>query len=215
MAHLPSNLHFLGGGKVDSMNKFGGRKLVRSFGIKEILPCLTTPGYIRFRARADREIGEVIPIIFLKFPPGKVSYNDVKNTLTLKIFDRMITLHPSGEVAVTNTRDVKEAKEILEEIKKIINNAYEDYLKHGKPSNKEMEAARTISWMKVYNYLPRINCGKCGFQVCSAFAVSVLQGEARLSQCKPLRDEKYLENLKILKEEIGPILLRTLGWEEV
>ncbi|RLG92762.1 hypothetical protein DRO37_09055, partial [Candidatus Bathyarchaeota archaeon] len=45
--------------------------LVRSFEIKEVLPCLTTPGYVRITAHADREIGEVIPIIFLSYPPGK------------------------------------------------------------------------------------------------------------------------------------------------
>ena len=38
--------------------------LVKKVEIKEILPCFTTPGYIRFTAQADRKIAEVIPIIF-------------------------------------------------------------------------------------------------------------------------------------------------------
>ncbi len=190
-----------------------GKSLVSSFEIKEVLPCITTPGYIRFRAQADSKIGEVIPIIFLKYPPGKASYDESKNSLTLHIFNRLITLHPSGEVAVTNTKDREEANEMLEKIKKIINEAYEDYLKYGKPRKEEIEAARTISWMKIYNLLPKINCGKCGFEVCSAFAVSVLQGNAKLSQCEPLKDPKYTKNLEELKKELGPFLLRTLGWE--
>ena len=190
------------------------QELVKRFEIKEVLPCITTPGYIRFTAQADREIGEVIPIVFLKFPLGKVSYNESENTLTLNAFNRMITLHPSGKVAVTNTKDIKEAQEILGEIKKIINLAYKDYLRLGKPSKREIQAAREISWIKIYNYLPKINCGKCGFQVCSAFAVSVLQGDARLSQCEPLSDPKYHRNLEALKKELGPFLLRMLGWKE-
>ncbi|RLG45985.1 MAG: hypothetical protein DRN90_07240 [Thermoproteota archaeon] len=190
------------------------QELVKRFEIKEVLPCITTPVYIRFTAQADREIGEVIPIVFLKFPPGKVSYNESENTLTLNAFNRMITLHPSGKVAVTNTKDIKVAQEILGEIKKIINLAYKDYLRFGKPSKREIQAAREISWMKIYNYLPKINCGKCGFQVCSAFAVSVLQGDARLSQCEPLSDPKYHKNLEALKKELGPFLLRMLGWKQ-
>jgi len=189
--------------------------LVNSFEVKEILPCFTTPGYIRFVAQADHELGEVIPIIFLRYPPGKTTYTGKENTLTLRLFNRMITLFPSGKIGVTNTKDVNEAHEVLQKIKEIINEAYSEYIKFGKPNPGDIEAARKISWIDLYNCLPQTNCGECGYQTCSALALSVLQGEAKLSQCTPMREPKYLMNLEKLRKTLGPFLLRALCWKEV
>jgi len=188
--------------------------LVNKFEINQVLPCLVTPGYIRFFAQADHEIGEVIPIIFLKFPPGRTTYLEDENTLQLRLFNRMITFYPSGKIAVTNTKDREEAEEILERIKLIINEAYKDYLKHEKPNNKEIVAAKKISWTDVYAYLPKTNCGKCGYPVCSAFAVSLLQGEIKLSDCAPLKEAANISNLKKFEQQFGKYMLYALGWNE-
>jgi ArsR family metal-binding transcriptional regulator len=188
--------------------------LVKAFKIEQVLPCFTTPGYIRFIAQADHEISQVIPIIFLKFPPGKTTYIEEENTLTLRAFNRMITFHPSGKITVTNTRDEEEAKEILEKIKEIINEAYNDYLKHGKPNKNDIKTAEKISWTDIYTYLPKTNCGKCGYQICSAFATSVIQGEATLSKCTPLKETNNTNNLNMLKQKFGTYLLQALGWTE-
>ena len=184
--------------------------LVRSFEIKEVLPCFTTPGYIRFTAKADKEIGEVIPIIFLSYPPGKANYSSEENSLTLHIYNRLITLFADGKVGVTNTPDIEGAKEILKVIGGIINDAYKRYLKYGKPSREEIEKARKLSWIDIYNCLPKTNCGKCGYQVCSSFAVSVLQGNVKLSKCTLLSDPKYRVNLQGLKRKMGCRLFEAL-----
>ena len=188
-------------------------ELVKKFEIKEVLPCFTTPGYIRFTAEADQKFDEVIPIIFLKFPPGKANYSASENKLTLRIWNRLVTFHPSGEVAVTNTKDRKEAEEVLEKLRNIINEAYEDYLRYGQPSQQDINVAKKISWTDIYDSLPKINCGRCGFQVCSTFALTVLQGKAKLAQCTPLKEPKYSSNLKEIKEKLGAFLLHALGWE--
>ena len=184
--------------------------LVRSFEIKEVLPCLTTPGYIRFTAHADREIGEVIPIIFLSYPPGKANYSPGENSLTLNIYNRLITFFADGKVGVTNTPDIEGAKEILKVIGGIINDAYKKYLKYGKPSGEEIEKARNLSWLDIYNCLPKTNCRECGYQVCSSFAVSVLQGNVKLSKCTLLSDPKYRANLEELKRKMGRRLFEAL-----
>ena len=184
--------------------------LVRSFEIKEVLPCFTTTGYIRFTAQADREIGEVIPIIFLSYPPGKANYSPGDNSLTLHFYNRLITFFADGKVGVTNTPDIEDAKEILKVIGDIINGAYKRYLKYGKPGREEIEKARSLSWMDIYNCLPKTNCGECGYQVCSSFAVSVLQGNVKLSKCKLLRDPKYRANLEELRRKMGRRLFEAL-----
>jgi len=129
--------------------------LVEKFEIKKTLPCFATSGYIRFTAKADKELSEVIPVIFLKFPPGKKNYLIADNILVLRVFNRTVTFFPSGKIAVTNTRDMEEAKEVLQKIRRIINEAYGDYLKHGKPSRKEIEAGMKLDWMDIYDCLPK------------------------------------------------------------
>jgi ArsR family metal-binding transcriptional regulator len=200
--------------RVEKGKSIQEKVLVNKFEINQVLPCFTTPGYIRFFAQADHEIGEAIPIIFLKFPPGRTTYIEDENTLQLRLFNRMITFYPSGKITVTNTRDREEAEEILEKIKLTINEAYNDYLKHGTPNNDEIVAAKKISWTDVYAHLPKTNCGKCGYQVCSAFAVSLLQGETKLSDCAPLKEAANIPNLEKLEQEFGRYMLYALGWKE-
>ncbi len=189
------------------------KPLVNRIEIFEVLPCLTTPGYIRFRARADGELREVIPVLFLMFPPGRSHYNRAEGTLTLNILNRMITFHPGGEIAVTNTKDLKEAEEILEKMRGLINDAYSAYIRFGAPGDGEVEAAMRISWMDLYNHLPRINCGECGLATCQALAIKALLGEAKLSQCKKLRDSEYLQLRMGIKNRLGPYLSKALGLE--
>lgn len=187
--------------------------LVKNFEIKEISPCYTTPGYIRFIAQADNEIGDAIPWVFLNLPIGKTNYILKKNTLTFRLLNRNVTLFPSGKIGVTNTKDREEMHEITKAIKKIINEAYTDFLRNGKANLKEIEAIKKISWMELYKFLPHTNCGKCGFPICSSFAVSVLQGDSSLSQCELLKEAKYSSNIKKLKEKYGQLLISSLGWK--
>ncbi|MHA1273591.1 MAG: (Fe-S)-binding protein [Promethearchaeota archaeon] len=186
--------------------------LVRNFEIKEILPCLTTPGYIRFVAQADNRLDDVIPIIFIQTPPGKANYIQKDNTLTLRMFNRNVTLFASGKIGVTNTPDVNAAKDFLyNTLKPLINNAYKDFLKHGPPSKDQIKAIKKSSWMELYKYLPGENCGECGYPICSSFAVAVFQGDAKLSQCKLLREPKYNSKLQNLIDKFGRMFLASLG----
>ncbi len=186
-------------------------KYINEFRIVKVLPCFTTPGYIRFIAKADKEFSDLISTIYLMFPPGKSNYFKSENKLTLRVWDRLVTLHPDGTVAVTNTKDINEAQEILEKIKKVISKAYNEYLNKGKPSEQEILKVSKISWLKVYACLPKINCGKCGYQACSAFASSLLNGEVKLSACTPLKEPEYRENLEKLRKVLGERLLKSLS----
>jgi len=185
--------------------------LVTRFEIKETMPCFTTHGYIRFVAQADSQLDKVIEIIFLKSPPGIVTYAQQENAVTLRILNRLITIFSSGKIGVTNTKDLNEAHEILDKVKDIINEAYADYLKFGKPKPEDIEAVRKMSWIEIYKCLPQTNCQKCGYQTCSALAMTVLQGGAKLAQCTPLKDLKYHANLARLRKTLGPFLEKTLG----
>jgi len=186
--------------------------LINNIEIIEILSCLTTPGYIRFIAQADNTLDNVIPIIFIQTPPGKANYIQKENTITLRMLDRNVTLFPSGKIGVTNTPDITAARLFLDEtLKPLINTAYKDLLKYGTPDQKQIEKIKKSSWMELYNCLPKTNCGKCGYPICSSFAVAVFQGDSRLSECSLLQDPKYSAKLKKLIDKFGRMFLASLG----
>lgn len=63
--------------------------------------------------------------------------------------------------------------------------------------------------LEVYNYLPRTNCGECGFDTCMSFAAHVLDRSASVLDCKPLvedaqKDAKVKKKLDELLELTAP-----------
>ncbi|MEM1546108.1 MAG: (Fe-S)-binding protein [Candidatus Methanomethylicia archaeon] len=184
-----------------------------SFEIKEVMPCIKDPSRIRFVAQANMEFSrELIIVLSFKFPPGLVVYDESSGALTLKLWDRLTTIFPSGKVGVTYTLDINEAREILDRVKKLIVEAEMDFRRSGMPSQNEINARKRLTALQLYKYLPKTNCKLCGEATCMAFAVKVLNGELKLSLCKPLRGE-LKSRINELKEWIGDRVLKSLGWE--
>jgi len=59
--------------------------------------------------------------------------------------------------------------------------------------------------IRVYQLLPKTNCGKCGEPNCMAFAVKIVNFEAQLEQCTPLiEDPSYKQSYEELKSLVSP-----------
>ncbi|AAB90860.1 MULTISPECIES: acetyl-CoA decarbonylase/synthase complex subunit gamma [Archaeoglobus] len=63
--------------------------------------------------------------------------------------------------------------------------------------------------LEVYNYLPRTNCGECGFDTCMSFAAHILDRSVTPLDCKPLvrdaeKDPKVKKKLEELLELTAP-----------
>lgn len=65
-----------------------------------------------------------------------------------------------------------------------------------------------ISPIEIFKKLPKTNCGDCGVPTCMAFAVSLTQGKAELSQC-PHVDSKAAAQLSASSQP--PVLPVTIG----
>jgi len=63
---------------------------------------------------------------------------------------------------------------------------------------------KEISPIEVYELLPRTNCGECGEENCMAFAVKLVNREARLEECKPLLKPEYRAAYQKLWELLKP-----------
>jgi 4Fe-4S ferredoxin len=61
--------------------------------------------------------------------------------------------------------------------------------------------------MEILKLMPKTNCKACGYATCMAYAAALREGEVRLEDCPPLREEKYRE-----KREKLQAYLESYGW---
>lgn len=186
--------------------------LIKKVEIREIRPCVVAENMVRVLLQADAELNDIIPYLVSKYPPGKVNYIERKKVLTLSLFNRLITLYPSGKISMNKTVDQEDAIKVIREIVKDINQTYDELQKGGIEDYSEMkEKLSSIGPLDIYNCLPQTSCGKCGESTCMAFAVKLLAGEKTLNQCTPLLESDKWINRDCLNDILGSQLLETLG----
>ena len=188
-------------------------EFVKEIEITDIKPCWTEPGKGRIFVEAktnlegENPLSDLIPVIFLKYPPGLTVYNDEKNTLTLRLYNRGIGIFPSGIVTMQNTKDKEEAKEILEEIKGVLNEAHSYLIKKGRVSDDLIRRRMDISKLSPFDltkYLPNIaGCSACGEPTCTSFAFKLLNGEVKLDDCTVLKEREHHRKKKKLERILG------------
>jgi len=177
------------------------KMLLRSYNIKQTLPCLADPEKIRVIAEISDEIHEVFP--YLNATLKGCIYNHPANTLTIRKDQKLITLHVL-HITLAKIEDEKEAEEILEWLKDLINETYEkrDQIEPNFSMAAELKA------LDIFKLLPGTNCKKCGEPTCLAFAVKLVGRDIEITKCDPLFSENYQEKKKVLVE-----LLQAAGYE--
>jgi Predicted NADH:ubiquinone oxidoreductase, subunit RnfB len=58
-------------------------------------------------------------------------------------------------------------------------------------------------YSKIYQLMPKANCGACGFPGCSGFVEALLEGKASPSKCTMLGENSFSEICKLLGLENG------------
>ena len=66
--------------------------------------------------------------------------------------------------------------------------------------------AKVVSPADVFRHLPKKNCGKCGTPTCMGFAVRLLTGKAKMSDCALLKEAKHIQDSLALKNLLEPLL---------
>ncbi|MDD1764180.1 MAG: hypothetical protein LUQ70_05635 [Methanobacteriaceae archaeon] len=187
--------------------------LVKEVTIKEIRPCIVAEGMVRVLMQLDSPLDTVIPILMTRYPPGKVNYLKNKNILTLSLYDRLITIYPSGKVSMNKTLDEEDALDIITRIMMDINQAHLDQSTTDSSDVQDaQERLSNIGPLDIYNCLPQTGCGDCGEATCTAFAMKILSGDTTLDRCTPLTEPEHLNKLRCLEELLGKPLMVTLGW---
>jgi ArsR family metal-binding transcriptional regulator len=188
--------------------------LIKKVIIKNIKPCIIAEGQISVLMQLDSELHHVLPIMVLKFPPGKVNYIERKNVLTLSIYNRLITIYPSGKVTMNKTNSKEESIEVIKDVASSINEAHLESIT-GKNVDYGVikEKLSKIGPLSIYNCLPQTDCEECGETTCMAFAMKLLSGESKLNECMLLHEMGYVNNIKCLKSTLGTQIMGILGWK--
>ncbi|MDI6643858.1 MAG: (Fe-S)-binding protein [Methanobacteriaceae archaeon] len=194
---------------------FDDGELVNEVTIKKIKPCIASEGKIRVLMQLDADLEDIIPVLVSKYPPGRVNYIERKNVLTLNIFNRLITIYPSGKISMNKTHDKEEAVKVITNIMNDINTCYSD-LEQGNSINYEKlkEKLSKIGPLVIYNCLPQTNCEECGEVTCMAFAMKLLSGDTTLEACLPLNEKSSSDKIKCLRELLGDQIMETVGWKK-
>jgi Uncharacterized protein conserved in archaea len=170
---------------------FSQAKPVEITEIRKLMPCVADPSMSRIVANMTPPLGEVLKILEPLFPRSRYLYR--KHSLIIQKEEIIINVYSSGKVSIGMIKNEIEAREVLEELRIIINEA----IKRGVvPTLREKTR---VEVMEIYKYLPQTNCGKCKEQDCYSFAIKLIAGEATLERCKLLKEPKYASNQEHLQ----------------
>jgi ArsR family metal-binding transcriptional regulator len=144
------------------------------------------PSSQKVNALADlsEDISEVLP--YLNTILKGLQYHHEDKFLTVKRKGHVITFW-SRQIAVTKLEDEKEAREVVEELKEIVNVTYANR-KHIKPTYTSRPIPRPLD---IFKLLPGKNCKECGEPTCMAFALKLVNDEVEWKQCPLLLKKEF------------------------
>jgi ArsR family metal-binding transcriptional regulator len=143
-------------------------------------------------ARLNENIGEVIP--YLNEVLGGFSYIKEPPSVTFRSQGKLISVH-ADLIAINANQDAEEAEKILQWLKQEINDAWEKRAE----ITPCFEAAPRPQPFAILKFLPKTNCGKCGYLTCIVFASLAVEGGKEANDCPELTSKQQ----KGLEEYLG------------
>jgi ArsR family metal-binding transcriptional regulator len=156
-----------------------GAAVVMFFG-----PCMADEARIRLIAHLDGDLTAALPYVNATMP--QACFNAGPSTLTFMDGQRMITLYPR-RIAIGKADDLVDGWRTLERIRVLVNGTW---ARRGAIVPSCVLRSKPPA-LEIYKRLPRTNCRACGEHTCMAFAVSLWQGRATPSLCRPVFTEEH------------------------
>lgn len=161
------------------------KMLLQNYTLRIVLSdCNPSSQKVNALADLSEDISEVLP--YLNTVLKGLQYHDDEKFLTVKRKGHVITFW-SRQIAVTKLEDEKEAGEVIEELKKIVNETYANR-EHIKPTSTSRRIPRPLD---IFKLLPGKNCKECGEPTCMAFALKLINDELEWKQCPLLLTKEF------------------------
>ena len=148
---------------------------------KEIFDPTCNPNFqsVHCIAHLDEDVGEALP--YLNAALGGDTYINNPPSVTFKVHGKLITVH-AGKIAINALRDEQEAQNILEWLRKEINEAWENR----EQITPKYDGITKPHILEIYKLLPKTNCRECGQPTCMVFASQAADGIKDSEGCPPL-----------------------------
>jgi ArsR family metal-binding transcriptional regulator len=175
----------------ESKKDLGGTKLIEIAEVRQLLPCIADTSKFRIIARVSPPLDGALKLLEPLFPRAR--YSEKIGALIIQKGNMLITIYSTGNVTMTMIKSEQEAKDLLEDLMKTINDAI---AKGITPVPREKVK---VDHAEIYQYLPKTDCRICGEQSCYSFAIRLVGRETTLDKCTPLLDAKYATNLEHIR----------------
>jgi ArsR family metal-binding transcriptional regulator len=167
--------------------------LLHNYKLKIVLSeCNPSSQKVNAIADLSEDISELLP--YLNTVLKGLQYHHEDKFLTVKRKGRVITFWPR-QIAVTKLEDEEEATVVMEELKRIVNETYENR-DHIEPTYTSRPIPKPLD---IFKLLPVKNCKECGEATCMAFALKLVNDEVKLNQCPLLSEEQFEANRSNLR----------------
>lgn len=143
--------------------------------------CTADPNRIKYMAKIDGDLKDIIPILFLALPNSSLTRSQLILSFTIQRHNFM--LGENGDVAVTYVKDEDEIDYINGKLVELINKGIRYSLTNNVKLDSLVAKKRKLTPMKLYNLFPKTDCGECGEDSCFNYAVKIIAGETGSDRC--------------------------------
>ena len=175
----------------ETKKDLAGTRPLQVVDLRQLLPCIADSSKFRIIARFEPPLEGALKLLGPLFPRAR--YSDRIGALIIQRGNILITIYSTGNVTMTMIKSEDEAREVLEDLKKTINEAIS---KGVTPVPREKVK---VDHAEIYQYLPRTDCQICGEQSCYAFAIKLVGRETEIDKCTPLLEPRYATNLEHIR----------------
>ena len=162
--------------------------LLKSYTLRIVPPeHLSLAHTVNAIAELSDDVSEALP--YLNTIVKGCCYHPEARALGFVKDGKRITLYPK-QIMVTDLKDEREARRVLESVKQLINGAY---ARRGAIDRSYLMGDEGTV-LTVYRLLPGTNCQKCGEPTCLHFAIKLAKKKANVNDCTPLFTEEYSDS---------------------
>jgi len=165
--------------------------LLHDYEITKVRRNLCNPEWIVSTAELSDDISEVFP--YLNAVVKNAVYTPEAQNLNFKMDAGAISLMPR-EMIVGQVTCEEDAIKVLDYVKKVINDTWERRTR----ITPIYERKEEIKAKDILDFLPKTDCRDCGLPACFAFAVALLKGQKRLSDCPALSKVEFAQDKEAL-----------------
>lgn len=166
--------------------------LLNDYQLRIVLPeCNFSAEKVNAIVTLSEDISGILP--YLNRILKGLHYIDQSKILTVKMEGHLVTFRPK-EIAITKLEDEIKARQVMERLKQIINETYQNQEK----IEPDFTTPKELKSTDLLKLLPGTNCRECGERTCFSFAFKVVRHEAEISKCRPLFSDKDKEKRKAL-----------------